>query len=188
MPPKRSSSRASPPDSAPPAPPRERLLAFADDVARQQAAVSAPAPDPELHLVTFRLEREAFAVPIDRVREVVRVTDVTRVPEAPPHIRGVTNLRGKVLPVVELRTRLGLSPAVITPSSRILVVEAHNRVLGLLVDGVSRVVKVPSSSVVPPPDEVLSERTDYIPGVARMGETLLILLDLDRALLLSDER
>jgi purine-binding chemotaxis protein CheW len=68
------------------------------------------------------------------------------------------------------------------------VVESQGRLLGLLVDGVSRVVKVPSSSVVPPPEEVLSERTDYIPGVARMGDLLLILLDLDRALLLSEER
>jgi purine-binding chemotaxis protein CheW len=167
---------------------RESLLAFADDLARTQASTEVTAPDPELHLVTFRLERESFAVPIDRVREVVRVTEITRVPEAPPHIRGVTNLRGRVLPVVELRTRLGLAVAVIDPSSRILVVEAHNRILGLLVDGVSRVVKVPSSSVVPPPAEVLSDRTDYIPGVARMADTLLMLLDLDRVLLLSDER
>lgn len=186
MPPKRPASRSTAPESAPAA--RERLLAFADDLARQQAAAPAAAPDPELHLVTFRLERESFAVPIDRVREVVRVTEITRVPEAPPHIRGVTNLRGRVLPVVELRTRLGLTAAVTTPSSRILVVESQGRLLGLLVDAVSRVVKVPSSSVVPPPEEVLSDRTDYIPGVARMGDLLLILLDLDRALLLSDER
>jgi purine-binding chemotaxis protein CheW len=186
MPPKRSPSRSSASESAPAA--RERLLAFADDLARQQASAPVAEPDPELHLVTFRLERESFAVPIDRVREVVRVTEITRVPEAPPHIRGVTNLRGRVLPVVELRTRLGLTPAVTTPSSRILVVESHGRLLGLLVDGVSRVVKLPSSSVVPPPEEVLSDRTDYIPGVARMGDLLLILLDLDRALLLSDER
>lgn len=185
MPPKRPSSKS---DSAAGAPVREQLLAFADDLTRRQAAAAVLPPDPELHLVTFRLERESFAVPIDRVREVVRVTEITRVPEAPPHIRGVTNLRGRVLPVVELRTRLGLTPAVITPASRVLVVEAHGRVLGLLVDGVSRVVKVPSSSVVPPPEEVLSHRTDYIPGVARTGDTLLILLDLDRALLLSDER
>ncbi len=186
MPPKRASSRTTDPSAAPPA--SERLLAFADDLSRQQAAAAPKAPDPELHLVTFRLERESFAVPIERVREVVRVSDITRVPEAPPHIRGVTNLRGRVLPVVELRTRLGLTAAVITPASRVLVVEAHGRVLGLLVDGVSRVVKVPSSAVVPPPEEVLSDRTDYIPGVARTGDTLLILLDLDRALLLSDER
>jgi len=180
MPPKRSSARATAG--------RESLLAFADEVARQQASAPVQAPDPELHLVTFRIDRESFAVPIDRVREVVRVTEITRVPEAPIHIRGVTNLRGRVLPVVELRTRLGLPPAEITPASRILVVEVHGRVLGLLVDQVSRVMKVPSSCVVPPPPEVLAERTDYIPGVARVGENLFILLDLDRVLLLSDVR
>jgi purine-binding chemotaxis protein CheW len=97
----------------------------------------------------------------------------------------VVNLRGRILPVVELRTRLGLAPAELTPRTRLLIVEVHGRTLGLLVDAVSRVVRIPRSAVVPPPDEVVSGRSDYITGVARLDPRLLILLDLDKALLLT---
>ncbi len=173
--------KPTPPPAAGPAP--EALLHFADQVAT--AAAPAPAPEPELQLVAFELDREEFGVPIGQVREVVRVSHVSRVPQAPPHIRGVVNLRGRILPVVELRTRLGLPPAELGPRSRILIVEVYGRTLGLLVDAVSRVVRVPRSAVVPPPEEVVSGRSDYITGVARLDPRLLILLDLDKALLLT---
>ncbi|MGH2708293.1 MAG: chemotaxis protein CheW, partial [Actinomycetota bacterium] len=114
----------------------ESLLRFADTLERNAAAESAPIPGRELHLVTFALDREEFGIPIDQVREVIRVGDITRVPQAPSHVRGVINLRGRILPVVEIRTRLGLTAAVITPHSRVVVVESHARVLGLLVDAV----------------------------------------------------
>jgi purine-binding chemotaxis protein CheW len=94
------------------------------------------------------------------------------------------NLRGRILPVVEIRTRFGLGPAVVTPKSRVVVVEAHGRIVGILVDAVDQVAKVRESAIVPPPDEVVSHRSDYVIGVARMGSRLIILLDLDKALLL----
>src|SRR5574338_236846 len=81
----------------------------------------------ELHLVVFRLDAEEYGVPIEAVREVVRVADVTRVPHAPAHIRGVMNLRGRILPIVEIRTRLGLTAAELTPSSRVVVVDVAGR-------------------------------------------------------------
>jgi chemotaxis signal transduction protein len=86
---------------------RASLLEFADAVSVTDAPEPAPVAPP-LHLVTFVLDREEFGIPIGRVREVLRVGDITRVPEAPLHIRGVTSVRGRILPVVELRTRLGL--------------------------------------------------------------------------------
>ncbi len=162
---------------------RERLLGFADTL--DVAAAVAPVAKPELHVVTFALDREEFGVPVAQVREVTRVSEITRVPQAPPHVRGVTNLRGRVLAVVEIRTRLGLAPAVITPSSRIVVVDVLGRVLGLLVDRVSQVTKVPAESVVPAPDEVVSAEADYLSGVARWNSRLIILLDLDKVLLLN---
>ena len=165
-------------------PGRESLLGFADQLERMSGEAAVAAPEVELHLVTFRLDAEEFGVPIFSVREIIRVGDITRVPQSPAHIRGVTNLRGRILPVVEIRTRLGLSPAVESPRSRIVVVEAHGRVLGLLVDAVSHVLKVPESSVLPPPEEVITVRTDYITGVARVVNRLIILVDLDKALLL----
>jgi purine-binding chemotaxis protein CheW len=167
------------------APGRDSLLGFADAVARLgQRAAPTPAI-PELHLVTFTLDREDFGIPIDRVREIVRLGPITRVPEGPPHIRGVTNLRGRILPVVEIKTRLGLVAAVPTPRSRIVIVEAAGgRLLGILVDAVGQVLKVPVTAVTPPPPEVLSANADYFTGVARQEPRLIILLDLDKVLLL----
>ena len=104
-----------------------------------------------LHLLTFALDREEYGIPVTQVREVIRVNDITRVPQVPAHVRGVTNLRGRILAVVEIRTRLGLAEAVVTPSSRVVVVDVRGRTLGLLVDRVSQVTKVPADSVTPPP-------------------------------------
>jgi purine-binding chemotaxis protein CheW len=164
----------------------DSLLRFADELQRQSAATEAPRPSPELHLVTFALDREEFGIPIEQVREVIRVGEITRVPQARPHVRGVTNLRGRVLAVVEIRTRMGLPAAEITPRSRVVVVGVHDRILGILVDGVSQVVKVPAETVTPAPEEVLSPGTDYITGVARWNSRLIMLLDLEKVLLLPD--
>ncbi len=162
---------------------RDGLLKFADMMEARAAAETAPAPGPELHLLTFGLDREEFGIPVTQVREVIRVSEITRVPQAPPHVRGVANLRGRILAVVELRSRLGLPPAELTPRSRVVVVEVRGRVLGILVDAVSQVTKVPQASVVPAPEEVVSADVDYLTGVARWQSGLIILLDLDKALL-----
>jgi len=166
---------------------RASLLEFADAVAVSDVLAPVAPAAPPLHLVTFMLDREEFGVPIGRVREVLRVGDITRVPEAPPHIRGVTSVRGRILPVVEIRSRLGLAglgePDV---RARLVVVEAHGRVLGLLVDAVNQVVRVPAESVLEPPAEVVGAQTDYVTGIGRLDTRLIILLDLDRALLLAD--
>lgn len=164
----------------------DSLLRFADELERQAPATEALSPSPELHLVTFALDREEFGIPIEQVREVIRVGEITRVPQARPHVRGVTNLRGRVLAVVEIRTRMGLPAAEITPQSRVVVVGVHDRILGILVDGVSQVVKVPAETVAPAPEEVLSPGTDYITGVARWNSRLIMLLDLEKVLLLPD--
>lgn len=162
------------------------LLGFADAIEARTVAEGASAPGRELHLLTFTLDREEFGIPVTQVREVIRVSEITRVPQAPPHVRGVANLRGRVLAVVELRSRLGLGPAELTPRSRVVVVEVRGRVLGLLVDAVSQVTKVPESSVVPAPDEVVSADAAYLTGVARWQSRLIILLDLEKALLPAD--
>jgi purine-binding chemotaxis protein CheW len=159
------------------------LLGFADAMEARAVANTAPVPGSELHLLTFVLEREEFGVPVTQVREVIRVSDITRVPQAPAHVRGVANLRGRILAVVELRSRLGLPPADLTPRSRVIVVEVRGRVLGLLVDAVRQVTKVPEASVVPAPEEVISADVDYLRGVARWQSRLIILLDLEKALL-----
>jgi purine-binding chemotaxis protein CheW len=168
---------------------RESLLQFADAVMSVPTSegATAPAVEAEEHLVTFFLQGEEFGVPVLRSREIVRVGEITRIPEAPAHIRGVFNLRGRILPVVDLRTRLGLPPAEITPRSRLILVELQSRQLALLVDSVSRMARVPASAVRPPPSEAISAQVDYVTGVAQLGGRLIILLDLDKVLLREPE-
>jgi len=168
-----------------PRPARDSLLTFADSMLARPAA-SAPATEAALQsFVTFFLGPEEFGVPVLHSREIVRVGEITRIPEAPPHVRGVLNLRGRMVPVVEIRTRLGLALAPATPHSRVIVVEAHDRLFGLLVDRVSRIAKIPTSTIRPAPAEAMSANTDYVTGIAQTGDKLIILLDIDKVLLLN---
>jgi purine-binding chemotaxis protein CheW len=181
------------PDPSPEPPPAEEsrsgrgsgdLIAFADWVSnRQELSADAEKFDPESSFVSFFLDREEYGLPIECVREILRVDEITRVPQAPPHIRGVTNVRGKILPVVEIRTRIGLLPLVPTPASRIVVLEVSGRTLGLLVDREARVAKIKRSQIEPPPEEIVSARTDYVRAVAKQAGGLLILLDPEKTLL-----
>ena len=135
----------------------------------------------EHHLVTFTLGEE-YGVPIHQVQEIIRVSGVTKVPNSPPYMDGVINLRGRILPVLNLRKRLNLVPRDTGRAARIVVTEVGEKVIGLLVDGVSHVVKMPSESVEAPPEEVLEVDTDYITGVGKLKDRLIILLDLERLL------
>ena len=160
----------------------DSLLAFADSIL---ARAPAPTPVVEVHpTLTFCLRGEEFGLPILRSREIVRVGEITRIPEAPPHVRGVLNLRGRVLPVVELRTRLGMPVATLTSRSRVIVVEALGRLFGLLVDRVSRIAKIPATAIQPAPPDALFGSPDYVTGIASMGDKSIILLDVDKVLLL----
>jgi purine-binding chemotaxis protein CheW len=160
----------------------EGILEFTDRVQAPAAAAPAAPVERELHLVVFELGAERYAAPIAMVREVVRVTDITRVPNGPAHVRGVMNLRGRILPVVELRTRVGLEAAELTPASRVVVAEVRGRTLGYLVDRVVQVTRLGEGSVLPAPEEVRSGSADAISGIARQGDQLLLLLELDRIL------
>jgi purine-binding chemotaxis protein CheW len=135
----------------------------------------------DAHLVTFTLG-ETYGVPIGQVQEIVRVMAITRVPNTPAHMEGVINLRGRVLPVLNLRRRLGLPGQPVTKASRIIVTEIGSKVVGLLVDGVSHVIKVEAALVEPPPEEVLEVDTDYLTGVCKLKDRLVIILDLERLL------
>ena len=135
----------------------------------------------DVHLVTFNLGEE-YGVPISQVQEIVRVGGITMVPNSPSYMEGVINLRGRVLPVLNLRKRLGLSDKEMSNASRIVVTEVGSKVIGLLVDAVSHVIKIPPESVEPAPEEVLEIDTDYITGVGKLNDTMIILLDLEKLL------
>lgn len=135
----------------------------------------------DLHLVTFGMG-EDYGVPINQVQEIIRVGNVTMVPNSPGYMEGVINLRGRVLPVLNLRKRLGLEKNGLTKNSRIVVTEVGGKTIGLLVDFVRHVAKVPLEFVEEAPEEVLEVDTDYIMGVCKLSDRLVILLDLEKLL------
>lgn len=160
----------------------ESVYEFADSLDDEQVIDQSSEEHPETW-VTFELGGEIFALPVSHVQEILRVGTITHVPHAPHPVRGVTNKRGRVLPVVDLRIRLGLVKAEPGPRSRILVVESRSRLLGLLVDGVQQVLRLMRSEVQAPPPDVMTEQSDYIIGVYDIDDRLAILLDVDRVLL-----
>jgi purine-binding chemotaxis protein CheW len=135
-----------------------------------------------LQLVTFRLGSEEFGVKILVVNEIIRLVQITQVPNAPPFIEGVINLRGKVLPVVGLRKRFNMPEMPLDSQSRIIVMELDHNVVGFLVDGVSEVLRIPESTVEKAPPVVAGIGSEYIEGVGKLNDRLLILLDLQALL------
>jgi purine-binding chemotaxis protein CheW len=153
------------------------LSFFAAPAQEQRAAAEATE-----HLATFFLEGEEYGVDVRQVQEIRRVGEITAVPRAPEFVRGVINLRGRILPVLDLKRKLGLGEVAPDRAARIVVVRVGDRLLGLLVDGASQVLKVPVSRVEPAPDVVTERGGDYIRGVAKLDDRLIILIDLPRAL------
>jgi purine-binding chemotaxis protein CheW len=139
-----------------------------------------------LQLVSFHIGGEEFGLDILRVQEIIRIQDLTRVPNSPDFVDGVINLRGKVIPVVALRKRFGLEQLAHDKQTRIVVVEVNGTVLGFIVDSVSEVLRVPASTIEPPPRLGKVER-EYVSGVGKLDNRLLILLDVDRLMSESEE-
>ena len=137
------------------------------------------------HLATFFLSREEYGVDVRLVQEIMRVSEITQVPRAPGFIKGVINLRGRIIPVVDLKRKLNLGDVdEAARQARIVVVKVRERLVGLLVDGASQVLKVPVASIEPPPEEVVEIDANYIRGVAKLERRLIILMDLPKVLAL----
>jgi len=193
------------PDKNPALPSKLPAFGLAEDILRPRAPVPAPAaaapesgpgllewlgtlpsgepqspavPERRVQLVSTELCGELYGIQIHLVQEVLRVGPITRVPGAPVPFIGITSLRGKILPVLDLRVRLGLPCSVPQPRRRIVVIELQGRLLGLLVDAVQQVLTLTASKIEPPP-----EGSDLLGGVAQLeGGRLLLLLELGRLL------
>ena len=134
-----------------------------------------------IQLVTFRIGEEEFGVDILAVQEIIRLMQITMVPRAPAFIEGVINLRGKVIPVISMRTRFNM-PSEHDSNTRIVVMELGQKIVGFLVDGVSEVLRIPAGTVEDPPPVVAGIGSEYIRGIGKLDDRLLILLDLDNLL------
>lgn len=141
-----------------------------------------PHDDDLIQLVTFRIGEEEFGVDILAVQEIIRLMQITMVPRAPEFIEGVINLRGKVIPVINMRRRFNKEQVTSDNSTRIVVMELGQKIVGFLVDGVSEVLRIPESTVEDPPPVVAGIGSEYIRGIGKLDNRLLILLDLDHLL------
>ncbi len=136
--------------------------------------------DDILQLVSFKIGKEEFGVDILKVQEIIRMMKITRVPNSPEYVDGVVNLRGKVIPVVDLRKRLGMEIKERDKNTRIIVVELENKTIGFIVDEVNEVLRIPRNITEAPPKMVSGIDSEYITAVGKLEDRLLILLDLEK--------
>lgn len=150
---------------------------------------SKAADSSETQLVTFSLGQEEYGVPILQVQEIIKFTEITKVPRSPDFVKGVINLRGHVIAVIDLREKFGLHEKTVDKHTRIIIVESQGSTLGLIVDNVNEVKKVKNVMIDAPPAIVSGISSEFIQGVARLdnlGARLLIIIDLDKVLSTSE--
>lgn len=138
--------------------------------------------DEVLQLVTFNIGEEEFAVDILNIQGINRMVEITKVPNAPAYVEGIINLRGKVIPIVDLRRRLGMKPKKYDKLTRFIVIEINSQVLGFIVDSVNEVLRIPRKTTEPPPQMVSGIDSDYITAVGKLDGRLIILLDIQKVL------
>ena len=131
-----------------------------------------------IQVVSFRLGGEEYGVDISGVQEIIRMVEITHVPRAPRFMEGVINLRGQLIPIIDLRTRFGMPRCEQTKSTRIVVTEIGSKKVGIVVDAVSEVINIPLDEVENAPDMIAGVGTEYIQGVGKVNGRLVILLDL----------
>jgi purine-binding chemotaxis protein CheW len=135
-----------------------------------------------LQLVSFIIGNEEFAVDILYVQEINRMIQITKVPNAPDFVDGVINLRGRVIPVIDLRCKLGMTKKEQDKNTRIIVVEVGGKTVGFIVDAVNEVLRIPKNITEPPPELVSGVNAEFIKAVGKLEDRLLILLDLEKIL------
>jgi purine-binding chemotaxis protein CheW len=134
----------------------------------------------ELQLVVFTLGEDEFGVDIGSVLEIIKVVPITEVPDVPDYVEGIINLRGQIISVIDLEKKLGDKQIEETPDTRIMIVSIHDNTLGMKVDSVTEVLRISSEDVSPPPKNLATKvHQNFIKGVGKIGERLIILLNLE---------
>lgn len=146
------------------------------------SAKNKTSEDPVLQWVTFKLAGETYGINVMQVQEVLRYSEIAPVPGAPPYVLGIINLRGNVVTVIDTRHRFGLEPGEVTDNTRIVIIEADNHVVGILVDSVAEVVYLRQSEIETAPNVGNDESAKFIQGVCHKNGELLILIELNKLL------
>lgn len=136
----------------------------------------------EMKVIVFRLREEEYGVEVNQVRSIERMQKITRIPRTAPFVKGVINLRGVVTPIIDLRSRFDLEEEVNTESTRIIIVALDDMEVGLIVDAANDVIDVSLDAIESPPEVIGGIQADYLRGVAKLDQRLLILLNLDKVL------
>lgn len=147
---------------------------------RTTATGAAPGADDQIELLGFMLSDEQYALDILEIKEIVRLHTITMVPRSPPWLKGIVTLRGVIVPIFDLRSRLGLAQIEYGPETRIVVVYRGEEFAGLIVDSITQVMRLPVEAIEPPPQTIGQGEADYLRGVARYRDQLVILLNLPR--------
>lgn len=154
------------------------MTTMPDDVRAQETTITKSKGT--LQLVSFSLAKEEFGIEITKVREIILFGAITRIPQTPDYIKGLINLRNTVIPIVDLRCRFGLPEGEATENTRIMVLNVQGKTIGIVVDAVSEVLRVSHEQIATPPSTLASLDSEYLTGLVRLDDRLLILLDLDR--------
>ncbi|MBZ4682933.1 MAG: purine-binding chemotaxis protein CheW [Fusobacteriaceae bacterium] len=141
----------------------------------------------ELQVVVFILDKNYYGVHILQVQEIIKMTEITQLPNTPDFIKGIVNLRGKIVPIMNLRKRFGLAEQKENDNAKILILKLEELQFGIIVDEISEVEKVPASSIEAPPKIVAGVRGEFINGIAKTNDRLLILLNIEKILTLEEK-
>jgi len=138
-------------------------------------------------LVVFSIGNESYGVDVEAVESIIKMQEITKLPHAPEFVEGVTNLRGSVVPILDLRRRFGLAPEEATRDTRIMIVNMNENHVGMVVDAVTQVVRISAESIEPPPQMAMTVNSAFIRGIAKLDDMLIILLDLRKVLTLEEQ-
>ncbi|MFD1447139.1 MULTISPECIES: chemotaxis protein CheW [Oceanobacillus] len=137
-------------------------------------------------MIVFQLQDEEYAVPVNQIGSIERQQPITRVPQTLPYVKGVINLRGVVIPIIDLRLRFGMEETDFDANKRIIIAQINEMEVGLIVDVANDVIDIPEELIEPAPEVIGTVNADYIEGVAKVDNRLLILLDLQKVLSFQD--
>jgi purine-binding chemotaxis protein CheW len=144
--------------------------------------MSAGGQDFEIKLAVFRLDGQPYAIDIMRIKQIIRPLKITRLPKAPEFVEGVINLRGVVIPIMDMRKRFGLPARDAAADTKVIIASVERRIVGIIVDDVSEVIPVPRAEVQPPPRMIRGVEAEYLLGVCRYQDEILLILNLDEIL------